>query len=489
MSDRLVYIKNRVRSLPQKPGVYLMKDRVGRVIYIGKAKNLRKRVSSYFLKSAQFLRHSPKIRAMTELVHDIEFIETASETEALILEGKLLKEWKPKYNTSFLDDKNFYLVRVDFSETLPRFRLVRFKKEDGATYFGPFVHSKLLRKTLQEMRTEFGILLSDAKPKKMPDGTYKLYDDVRSEIYQSKDCVSTEGYRGSVNAACEFLKGKSKEWIEDLKEQMRRASENKDFERAAHYRDLIEAATEMRIKTRKFDSDVVSRSVPKDSVKELGSLLALETLPEWIECFDVSHISGTFLVASMVCFRGGLPDKKGYRRFKIKSFLGNDDYRAIEETVFRRYSSLHKEGKDFPDLVVVDGGKGQVTAALKAFVRIGKDPRCLIGLAKKEEIIVFSDGRKPLKASRSNSGLKLLQRLRDEAHRFANTYNADWRSRKIKESILEEISGLGPKAREALLAHFGDIKKIRQASVDELQEVEGIGPKIAESIHRFFALR
>jgi excinuclease ABC subunit C len=206
-----------------------------------------------------------------------------------------------------------------------------------------------------------------------------------------------------------------------------------------------------------------------------------------MECFDISHISGTFVVASMVHFANGSPDKSQYRRFAIKSFIGNDDFKAMEEVVGRRYRRLLEEKKLFPDLVVIDGGRGQIAAALKAFVALDSPPPALIGLAKKHETIIFPDARAPLNLPLNHPGLNLLQRLRDEAHRFANTYNADLRSRKIKESILDDFPGLGEKRKAVLLDHFGSIDKLRAATPDQIAEVPGFGVKFASDLHAFLA--
>ena len=202
-----------------------------------------------------------------------------------------------------------------------------------------------------------------------------------------------------------------------------------------------------------------------------------------MECFDISHISGTFVVASMVRFTDGRPDRDQYRRFSIKSFIGNDDFKAMEEVVGRRYRRLIAEKKMFPDLVVIDGGRGQIAAALKSFVLLDCPPPALIGLAKKHETIIFPDARAPLNLPLGHPGLNLLQRLRDEAHRFANTYNADLRSRKIRESILDDCPGLGEKRKAALLAHFGSIDKLRAATAAQIAGVPGFGSKFAIALH------
>jgi len=486
MQNQIVEMRKVARNLPQVPGVYLMKDRLGKVIYVGKAKNLRKRVSSYFQGSRKFIWAQPKIGAMVEMVREIGTHETRNETEALLLEGKLIKEYKPRYNTDFTDDKQFLMVRVDVQNVLPRFRLCRNRKEDGSHYYGPFAQAGMLRSTLSEMRKKFGILLHDAKPEKLEEGKWRLYDDARAEIFAGHNETTRDEYAKRVEEACEFLEGRAKGWLAELREEMQKRAEAMDFERAAELRDLADSLAKTIKKNRRF-----TRVLPKDdsgywaALERLGEILDLSRPPHTIECFDISHVSGTFVVASMVRFLGGKPDKRGYRRFKIKSFVGNDDFRAMEEVVGRRYSRLVEEGQDFPELVVIDGGLGQVMASLKAFEVMEADAPPLIGLAKREETIVFPDERGELKLKPSDPSLRLLQRVRDEAHRFANRFNADLRSKKIKESILDDFPGLGKIRRAALLEHFGSLEKMRKATVEELSEVEGFGLKMAERLFHF----
>ncbi len=476
-----------VRALPQTPGVYLMKDRLGQVIYVGKAKNLKKRVSSYFQGSKKFIRAQPKIGAMVEMVREIGVHETRNETEALLLEGKLIKEYKPRYNTDFTDDKQFLLVEIDMREELPRFRLRRNRKSERAVYYGPFPQAGLLRSTLSEMRKKFGILLTDSNPVKLPDGKYKLYDDARAEIFAGHNETTPEEYRERVEEACSFLEGKAKDWLNELKEEMNRRAEALEFERAAELRDLTTALAKTIGKARRF-----SRKWPKEEQEEGGHALAalkdslgLKKEPTVIECFDISHVSGTFVVASMVRFVEGRADRSSYRRFKVLGGMGNDDFRSMEEVVGRRYGRLRDEGKPFPDLVVVDGGIGQVGAALKAFYALNIELPALIGLAKREETIVFPDQRGELLLPARDYGLRLLQRIRDEAHRFANQFNADLRSKKIRESILDEFSGLGKVKRAALMEHFGSLEKLKKATVAEMTKVDGIGQKLACRLAEF----
>jgi excinuclease ABC subunit C len=338
------------------------------------------------------------------------------------------------------------------------------------------------------MRRQFGVLLGDATPKKLPDGTWQLYDDVRQELYGFENTVTPAVYRQRVDEACAFLEGKSREWLESLRTEMLAAAEKQQFEKAAELRDIVFALEKTLAKTRNFERTDPTLALPDasaEAVRLLGEALALDPPPRSMECFDISHISGTFVVASMVRFVDGRPDKDNYRRFQIKSFMGNDDFRAMEEVVGRRYRRLRDEQKPLPDLVVIDGGRGQIGAALKAFVALDLTPPPLIGLAKKHETIIFPDERPPLNLSLNSPALNLLQRLRDEAHRFANTYNADLRSRKIRESVLDDFPGLGAVRRTTLLEHFGDIEKLRAADIAAIADVPGFGGKLAAELHAF----
>lgn len=477
-------MKEKIRKLPETPGVYLMKDRLGSVIYVGKAKNLRKRVSSYFQPSRKFRIEQPKVAAMVDLVADLEIMEVASESEALLLEGRLIKEWKPRYNTDFTDDKRFLLVRVDVEQTIPRFRLVRFRSDERSLYYGPFAHSGMLRRTLGELRLKFGILLADASPRQIEDGRWRLYDDIRSEIYGLPNVVTVEEYRDRVEKACAFLDGKSREWLGEMEQAMQAAAERLDFERAAELRDLLRSLRRTIEKTRKFVR------IPVNSGDELGlrmlqSHLGLARLPRVMECFDISHISGSFCVASMVRFVEGKPDRSQYRRYKIRSFTGNDDFRAMEEVVGRRYRRLADEQRAFPNLVVIDGGAGQVAAAERAFRVQGMESPSIIGLAKREEMVVFGDDRPDLALPGHDEGRLLLQRIRDEAHRFANAFNAELRRQQMKATVLDDFPGLGPRRRAALLKHFRTIEAIRKADEAVIAQVPGIGPKFAARLKAF----
>ena len=489
-------LKEKLRQLPHKPGVYLMKDRFGSILYVGKSKDLKKRVSSYFQRGRRTHFQQPKIAAMIPLIWDLDIVEVRSETEAILLEGKLIKDWKPKYNTEFTDDKRFLLVRLDEREVFPRFRLARLRRDDRARYFGPFANGGLLRRALAEMRRQFGILLGDAPaPTPIPEspGRFRLYNDARAEIYGHPNEITPEEYAARLRVAMIFLEGKARTWLADLRAQMQTAATARQYERAAHLRDLVHAldlthanATRDR---RFLRGDPMKSAHSAATTTQLAEALGLAAPPRVLECFDISHISGVFVVAALVRFVDGAPDKSGYRLFRIRGPIGNDDFRAMEEVVGRRYRRLHHERQSLPDLVVIDGGKGQVHAALKAFLAHDLPPLPIIGLAKREETIVFPDGRPGLRLPPHSPALRLLQHLRDEAHRFANTYNAKLRSKKIRESVLDDFPGLGPTRKAALLARFKTLTRLRAASVEELTEVSGIGPAFAARLHDFLAKR
>ena len=329
-----VNLKEKVRALPNKPGVYLMKDRLGRIIYVGKAKSLKKRVSSYFQRGRARTIAQPKIRALIGHIHDFDIIEVKSEPEALLLESTLIKQWKPRYNTDFTDDKRFLIVRVDLAQELPRFTLTRIRKDQRSRYFGPFPHSSLLRKTLSQMRQKFGVLLSDGTPQKQPDGRWQLYDDVRQEIYGHENLVSTTGYRHRVEEACEFLQGKSREWLESLRNEMQTAAEKLQFEKAAELRDVITALEGTLHRTRKFERDRTLLRSDHEALTTLEKELRLTGLPNNMECFDISHLGGTGTVASCVVFQDGKPRKSDYRTYKIRTVEDGkpDDFQSMSRS-------------------------------------------------------------------------------------------------------------------------------------------------------------
>jgi excinuclease ABC subunit C len=491
-ADPKAGLKEKLRHLPHRPGVYLMKDRFGTILYVGKAKDLKKRVSSYFQRGRRAQFQQPKVAAMLPLIWDLDIVEVRSETEAILLEGKLIKDWKPRYNTDFIDDKRFLLVHLDEREAFPRFRLARLRRDDGARYFGPFASGGLLRRALAEMRRRFGILLSDASPPTPApggSGRFLLYADARAEIYGHPNEVTPEEYAERVRAARVFLEGKARDWLAGLRTQMRAAAEAREYERAASLRDLVLALDQTHAnatRDRRFlRGDPMKSAAPAEALRLLATAVGLPGPPRVLECFDISHISGVFVVASLVRFVNGLPDKSGYRLFRIRGDIGNDDFRAMEQVVGRRYRRLYAERRPLPDLIVIDGGKGQVHSAMKAFLAHEIPALPLIGLAKREESIVFPGGLPDLRLPPHSPALRLLQHLRDEAHRFANTYNAKLRSKKIRESVLDGFSGLGPARKASLLAHFKTLARLRAADVAQLCAVPGIGPLLGARLKAY----
>src|SRR6266496_5271631 len=334
-------LQKKLHEVPHKPGVYLMRDRFNRVIYVGKARDLRKRVSSYFLPS-KLAQADLKTRAMLDAVWDFETHTVRSDAESLLLEGKLIKEFRPRYNVSFRDDKRFLLVKIDLSEEWPRFRLARFKKDDGARYFGPYAHSGALRQTLNFMRKKFGVLTfgrGSPTERELKSATYQVPTRL-SEI-------SAEQYRERAIQACEFLEGHSREMIDALDEQMRKAADKMEFEKAAELRNMIDDVRQTTKQVRRFTRGTLPSAVdPLADVQTLGDALQLPRLPRVMECFDISNISTTHVVASMVCFRDGVPDKDNYRRYRVRTVEGQDDFASMAEVVRRRYSRTLLEARE-----------------------------------------------------------------------------------------------------------------------------------------------
>lgn len=490
------HIRNKLSDLPHKPGIYLMKDRFGTVIYVGKARDLRKRVSQYFHPAR---RHGwdLKLQALLDSVHDFDVHLVKSEPEALLLEGKLIKEFQPRYNISFRDDKRFLLLKINLNDPIPRFTLTRLKQDDGARYFGPFAHSAALRSTLSLMRRKFN--LRGCRPLTPTEQDYKhcLYANLKFCTAPCIGNVTREQYLLQVNAACLFLAGQSEEMEQQLELEMKKAAAALNFEKAAQLRDALADLRRTTQKTQKFERIPYTLPVAIDSTRdllELATALQLPAPPERIEGFDISNISGTYAVASMVSFRNGRPDRSNYRRFKIKTVTGQDDFASMAETIRRRYSRVLKEADPsspipLPDLILIDGGKGQLNAACAELARLNLSRIPIIGLAKEFEEIYQPGQSDPLRLSHDTGALKLLQRVRDESHRFANTYNAQLRLKKISESLLDEFPGIGENRKAALLKKFGSVQRLRLATVDQIAEVSGFGGKAAAELKAFLEAR
>ena len=524
------HIRKKLGSLPHKPGIYLMRDRFGTVIYVGKARDLRKRVSQYFQPSRR-LGWDLKFKALTDAIHDFDFHVVRSEPEALLLEGKLIKEFHPRYNVSFRDDKRFLMLKVNLNDPIPRFTLTRLKQDDGARYFGPFPNSGALRSTLALVRRQYH--LRGCRPLTPTERDYKhcLYAHLK---YCTAPCIGNVGrqeYLEQVTAACDFLAGHCAEMQEQLGEEMKQAAAAQDYERAAQFRDLLADLRHTTKKVSRFERVPYSLPLAIDPEKDLAELaraLGLPAPPQRIEGFDISNISGTFKVASLVSFRNGRPDRANYRRFRIKTVEGQDDFASVAEVVRRRYTRLLNESKAqspkpkapdettngekreavedasassiphsalrtphslFPDLILIDGGKGQLGAARAELEKLGLGRIPTLGLAKEFEEIYRPGEKQPLRLSHECGALKLLQRVRDESHRFANTYNAQLRLRKISESLLDEFPNIGERRKAALLRKFGSVQRMRLASIEKIAEVPGFGGKAAAELKAFLEAR
>ncbi len=595
-------LKVKVKNLPKEPGVYLMKDQRGKVIYVGKAKSLRSRVSSYFQDS----KHQRfKTKVLVEYIVDFEYIITDTEVEALILENNLIKKYHPKYNIQLKDDKTYPYIKVTLDEVYPRIFKTRIVKRDVARYFGPYTDIKAVNDILELIHDMFKLRTCkrDLTAKREGRACLNLHIEKCSGPCINK--ISIVEYNQLIKKAIMILEGKEGNLINDLEERMEVASQNLDFERAAKLRDQIKAIDKVTQKQKVISDKLINQDiialaqedqdicvqllivrsgrligkedfifndnndlyetltaflqqyydnayyipeeilleleledltvikewltekkgskidlrVPKigqkkklvqlacrnarynlkeyrfkekfnsvkysTGVKELQDYLDLEELPYRIEGFDISHIQGTDTVASLVVFENGRSKKSDYRRFKIKSVDGVDDFESMREVVYRRYSRLLKEGGEFPDLILIDGGKGQLSSAVKILEDLGRGGEQIIGLAKREEEVFLPGASDPIILPRKSEALYLIQRVRDEAHRFAVSYHRHLRSRRLTHSMLDQIPGIGSKRRELLLNHFGSLGKIKQASMEELSQVDGISNKIATEIRDY----
>jgi excinuclease ABC subunit C len=517
MSDSKPDLRARLHDVPHKPGVYVMRDRLKHIIYVGKARDLRKRVSNYFMPS-RAMTADRKTRALIESIWDFEFHVVRSEAEAVLYEGKLIKEFRPKYNVSFRDDKRFLLVRVNPADPYPRFHLTRLKKDDGAKYYGPFAHSGALRTTLNAIRKRFG--LRTCKPLVPTERDYRhcLNDVIKNCAAPCVAKITQDAYRARVEEACQFLDGESKHMLEQVETEMRAAAEKLDFEKAAQLRNLLEdLKTTAKPVTRFTRKSLPSTVNPVEDLAALRDALGLHRQPRIMECFDISNISSTHIVASMVRFRDGVPDRASYRRYRIKTVAGQNDFASMAEVVRRRYRRILSEaasvvGEDaeysqepvidavrrltdtptaglgtLPDLVIVDGGKGQLSSACKELQTLGLHELPIIGLAKEFEEIHRPGRPLPMRLPDDSGALRLLQRIRDEAHRFANGYHSLLLTKRISESALDDIDGVNESRKKALLARFGSVDRLRKASVEAIAEVPGISGRLASQIHSHLA--
>ena len=595
-------VAEKLKLLPDSPGVYLMKDVRGKIIYVGKAIVLKNRVRQYFQSSRN---QAPKVRAMVSHVADFETIMTANEVESLILEANLIKKHRPRYNIRLKDDKSYPYVKVTVQEEYPRVFITRRIVRDGARYFGPYTNVTALRDSLKLLRRLFPLRTC----RTMPDRPCLEYH-IKRCLAPCVGKVTEEDYRAMIHAVLFFLEGRTDAVERELEHRMALAAEAYHFETAARLRDQLtavrKAAERQNIVTGAGDQDALGMArsaagvcvqiffirggkmigrdhfllrgseeeddadilrafleqyynqatfVPREillphaieedareiierwlaerkgggkvvlltpqrgtkrdivtmatgnaekfladeetrrsladeatlgAVEELGRYLGLKKPPYRMECFDISHNQGQETVASMVVFENGMPKKSDYRRFKIKSAEGKpDDFLSMREVTTRRYVGLPEE--ELPDLIIIDGGKGQLSSALEIIRNeAGHKTVPVVGLAKQFELIFTEGNSEPVELPRRSQSLYLVQRIRDEAHRFAITFHRNLRGKRNLVSVLDHIVGMGPKRRQSLWTHFGTLDRIKAASVDELASVPGMNRPSAEAVFHFF---
>ena len=597
-AEQQAYILEKVSHLPTTPGVYLWRDKYQRIIYVGKAINLRNRVRSYV---QQDVNRSVKVTAMMRRAWDVETIQTKTEMEALILEATLIKEHHPKYNIMLRDDKTYPYVKITVQEDFPRLFMTRRLERDGAKYFGPFTDVTAVHHVLRILRSYYPLRTCKSMKVERPCLQYHMH-------YCEGPCmnyVTVESYRRYIDDIVALFEGKQVQVIQEITSKMEQASEDLEFELAAKYRDdllsIQKVQEKQRMVTQRGDMDVLGMAIdgpmaciqlffirsgrllgrenyfvqhegdspelvmtefikqyyggstfipkelllPMDSVdrelfsewftsmkgqqvevsvpqrgykkdlikmaeenaqnflaerrrqwqytidkaggavKKLAEVLDLPRLPERMECYDISHMQGAETVASMVVFEGGKPAKREYRRFKLKTVQGKpDDFASMAEIMERRYGN--EKDWPMPDLIIIDGGKGQLNAALPVIRAMGVTDVPVISLAKRIEEVFVEGESESIILEHHTPELQLLQQIRDEAHRFAITYHRRLRGKRNLESVLDHIEGIGPKRRKALYKHFGNLDAMRVAELEELESVEGMNKKAALAAYEFF---
>jgi excinuclease ABC subunit C len=473
-------VKAKLSQLPDKPGVYLMRDRSGRIIYVGKAASLRSRVRHYFqpatLRSAE-----PKLRGLINSIVDLDFLVVRTEAEAILTEGRMIKEYRPRYNVAFRDDKRFPMLRVDLNEPWPRVE----------TYFGPYSNSIAARVAREFLDQQFKLRV--CRPR-LPDAEDHRHCHADVVSFCSAPCVgriSPEDYRARVEDAVAFLRGERPAILEELAAAMDREAAALNFEKAAALRDtLLHLRWVIKERHKGTRTLEMRAEEARQGVFELQTALGLAAPPQVIECFDISNISGTHAVASMVVAVDGMPARQRYRRFRIKTVEGSDDPRMMAEVIRRRYARVLAENQPRPGLVLVDGGFTQLSAARTELRALGLGDQPSAGLAKKYEEIYRDDAAaaEPLRLPRDSAALKMLQQLRDEAHRFALDYHRALRNRLMRDSLLDRVEGIGDKRKALLLKTFGSVRRLSRATDDEVAAVPGVGPVMAKTIRETLAV-
>lgn len=428
----------KVKTFPPLPGVYLMKDASGKVIYIGKAKNLRNRASSYFNAPAATDRRTAEL---VKHIADIDFIPTDTEVDALLREARLVKDIRPQFNSDLKDDKTFPYLQIRVREEFPRVEFTRKPRRRGVKLYGPFTSARSLRAAIQVLQRVFQFRTC-ALDIRSNDERWRwfrpcLLHSIRQCTAPCNFRVSREDYRKQIRSLRLVLEGKKPRLIREMTQEMQAASEALLFEKAAKIRDDLVALQhlELRGDVNRDIQPEVFHTDPKKGLMGLKKALGLAEVPRSIEGVDIAHLGGTDTVASLVAFLDGLPFKQGYRRFKIKSVEGVDDFASMREVVSRRFSDHNRDEWGTPDLILIDGGKGQLSAAVDAFRSQGIEPPTLISLAKQEEEIFRPGQSDSIKLSRSSAALRLLQFVRDEAHRFAQHYHHLLRKKRLRDEM------------------------------------------------------
>lgn len=480
-------LQAKLNDLPKKPGVYFHKDKGGGIIYVGKAASLRSRVRQYFQKSRG---RDPKTEALVREIADIDWMTVDSELEALFLEAEMIRRYMPRYNILLRDDKALSYIRIDYDSDYPTVTTTRRPLDDGARYFGPYTSTLAVRQSLKLLRRPFPFATRRIAGQKRATLHYHLGLDPGLE----EGKTSLEAYRANLRKLMAIIEGKRKTIERELERDMKRAAKSKDFEAAAHYRNQLFALQNLNRQVVFSDKEFLD--ISKDhALNELVNMLSIGRFPRRIEGYDISHQQGTDVVASMVVFTNGVSNKSEYRKFKTR-LNRNDDFYNMHETLKRRLSDRNRRSWGLPDLVLIDGGKGQLDAAIRARDECGCQDIPFIGLAKREEQIVIhksksgvsldtgilhelggfaseSDGFILANVPASTNLVKLLQRIRDESHRFAVSYHSVLKVRRQTASLLDDIPGIGPATRKKLLKSFGSLRGISQASEQDLGQVVG----------------
>jgi excinuclease ABC subunit C len=427
----------KVKQFPTTPGVYLMKDAQGRVLYVGKAKNLRNRASHYFTRAAT---EDSRTADLVKLIADIDFLSADTEVDALLLEARLVKDLQPRFNVGLKDNKSFPYLQIRMREDFPRVEFTRQPRRRGVKLYGPFTSAKSLRAAIQVLQRIFQFRTCSLDIA-ADDPRWRWFrpcilHNIRQCTAPCNFRVTREDYRKQIRALRLVLEGKKAKLLREMDREMQEASAAQLFEKAARLRDEIDALNKLSLRG-EVDKDVqpeVFQIEPRKGMVGLRKILGLSQTPRTIEGIDIAHLGGEDKVASLVAFIDGLPFKPGYRRYRIKSVTGIDDFASIREVVSRRFRDYPgREGNEhpFPDILLIDGGKGQLNAALEAFQVLGVEPPCLVSLAKQEEEIYRPGLAEPLRLSRHAAALRLLQYVRDEAHRFAQHYHHILRKKKL----------------------------------------------------------